>query len=167
MQEDTRQPPPLIMKHPIIRRLEALSRNRAKVRSMRERLERHEGPDALAERLVENGACSPETAARLVGTWGQQPGALETVWARLGEAAAWIERYDLPLDMWWAQVPGAGFEIDVKRTAGAVRVVLWTEPIPEGSLLAKLAHDPGYFDEIDALARDLDAFRERIRAAAR
>jgi len=167
MEDDAPRPPPLIMKHPMIRRLEALSRDRAKVRSMRERLERREGAEELAFRLVENDVCSRETADAVLAAWGHQEKALEAVWSRLRQAAEWIERHDLPLDMWWAQVEGSGFSIDVTRTAGAVRVVMWTEPIPHGPLLAKLVHDPGYFDEIDTLIRDLQALRDRTRAAAR
>jgi hypothetical protein len=154
---------PVLIKHPMMRRLEALSRNHGKVSSMRRRLERRETADELVRRLIVNGVCTEETAAALLEGWGGQEAVMEETWKKLAEAAELIERYDLPLDMYWGQVEGGSFEIDVTRSARAVRVVMWTGHLPRGVSFAKLLHDRGYFDELDQLRIALERMLEPTR----
>jgi hypothetical protein len=158
--------PPLLFKHDLMKHLERLAERPEKVRTMLERLRNHESARVLAERLVANGLCSQEAADRMVAGWGGDEGIMHEVWTKLGETAEQLERdRDLKLDMWWAQIEGQAFEISVELRGRKLRVMLWTDHVPDPTVLAKRAYDPAYLEELRNLKHYVEAILSLAEAA--
>jgi hypothetical protein len=164
MAEASVRKPPVLMKHAMIKTLEKLSRRRDAVHSMRRRLESLQGAEELGRRLVANEVCDEQTARALIDSWGSQQDVMNEVWTKFAEAARRIEESDLPLDMWWGQVDGQPFEIDVTQNARCVRVVMWTNHFSGPALAAKLRYDRGYLEEIKQMIEGLETIVASVEA---
>lgn len=133
--------PPVIVKHHIFEGLEALSRDWAKVCSLRDRLERRASAEELVERLVANGVCDETLGKMLLENWlgGERFTAIRerclAIAKRIGEKGPY-------LSAWWVLGLTERVRIEHLDLGGEILLLFMTPHQPLDVVLAK-AQVPG------------------------
>ncbi|MDJ0790183.1 MAG: hypothetical protein QNK05_25595 [Myxococcota bacterium] len=163
------QAPPHLSKHPMLRKIEELSRDRETRKAIIDGIRAGGRPEERLTRIEQEGLMEPygdaEGAERtrkglLNGLWGDSQDLL-----RVSDALATaLERVtdDKPLTTWWAPGATSGeITVAVHEGADAVYFMLLTKPM--GPAMAdKVAFDAGFLAELQEGAEELVRFTDRF-----
>lgn len=159
-------PVPIMLKHPILARIDEISRDPAKVAAMRDLLNSSCGADALADVAVKHGICPRPLADFMLSSWANVSG---DGW--LGEIMAEVRRGTLevceallagapPLSSWWILGLTERLHMRLLPMDDQLLLFMTTPMLPHfiirASKMPLLAPDPYFRPMIQKLRDDLD-----------
>lgn len=165
-QDPVVSPVPLMLKHPILARIDEISCDREKVAALRDLLVSGADAAALADVAVRHGVVSRALADQMLVTWANVGG---TGW--LGEILAELERgareaaelllaRPRTLSSWWILGLTSEFRILVQPAGDRLLLFMTTPPLPPEIHFAKMAPmtlDPAFRPALELVRDRIDA----------
>ena len=136
MQEPNMSPMPIILKHPILARIDEISRDCAKVGALRDLLILECSAGALADVAVRHGICTRELADHMLRYWANVDGAgwlgeiMSELRLRVLEVCELLLAGGPPLSSWWILGLGERFRIALSPTEEQLLLFMTTPPFP-------------------------------------
>jgi len=166
MQDPTAFPVPVMLKHPILARIDEISRDRKKVAALRDLLIWGADADALADVAVRHDVVTRELADEMLRAWANVGGAgwLGDILAELRrgvlEAAELLLAAPCTLSSWWIIGLTNDFRMLVQPAGDRLLLFMTTPELPPAQRFAKLAPmtlDPSFRPAIQLIRDHLDA----------
>jgi hypothetical protein len=166
MQDPAVSPVPVMLKHPILARIDAISGDRQKVAALRDLLLSGADAEALAAVAVRHDVVTRELAEEMLRTWANVGGSgwLGDILAELRrgvlEAADLLLAEPWTLSSWWILGLTDDFRIVVQPAGDRLLLFMTTPPLPPAQRFAKLAPmtlDPSFRPALQLIRDHLDA----------
>lgn len=166
MSREPVSPVPVMLKHPILARIDEVSRDRAKVAALRDLLESSCGAEELADVAVRHDVCPRPLADLMLASWANVGGA-----GWLGDIMAEVRRGTLevceallhgapPLSSWWILGLTGEFRMLVTPSDDRLWMFMVTPRLPDAIIGASKmplgAIDQGFRPLIQTLRDELD-----------
>ena len=136
MQGPIVSPMPIILKHPILARIDEISRDCAKVGALRDLLTSDCSAGELADVAVRHGVCTRELADYMLRYWANVDGAgwlgeiMIELRLRVLEVCELLLAGAQPLSSWWILGLGESFRIAIAPTEEQLLLFMTTPPFP-------------------------------------
>lgn len=150
MTEEPGHPVPLLLKHPILERIDTISRDPAKVAAMRDLLRSGASAAELADVAVRHDIVTRELADQMLVTWADvgEHGWLGAIMDELRRGVLAVADHllssPLPLSSWWAMGLTDDFRLLVVPTTDRLLLFMTTPWLPPALVASKT--DPRALD---------------------